>query len=69
MLCDVFLPDGNGVDMIKKLNEAQPGCEVVLLTAHGNIADGVQALLPVSPATRKDCLGWRQGHAVSRQDR
>lgn len=44
VLCDVFLPDGNGVDMIKKLKEAQPGCEVVLLTAHGNIADGVQAI-------------------------
>ena len=44
VLCDVFLPDGNGVEMIKEIKKELPGCEVVLLTAHGNIADGVQAI-------------------------
>ena len=44
VLCDVFLPDGNGVDMIKPIKDIQPNCEVVLLTAHGNISDGVQAI-------------------------
>lgn len=44
VLCDVFLPNGNGVDMIKDIKAIQPNCEVVLLTAHGNIQDGVQAI-------------------------
>lgn len=44
VLCDVFLPDGNGVDMIKPIKAICPNCAVVLLTAHGNIADGVQAI-------------------------
>lgn len=44
VLCDVFLPDGNGVEMVKEIKELQPETEVILLTAHGNISDGVQAI-------------------------
>lgn len=44
VLCDVFLPDGNGVDMIESIRKALPNGEVILLTAHGNIEDGVQAI-------------------------
>ena len=44
VLCDVFLPDGNGVEMVKEIKELQPEIEVILLTAHGNIPDGVQAI-------------------------
>ena len=39
VLCDVFLPDGNGVEMVKEIKELQPETEVILLTAHGNIPD------------------------------
>ena len=44
VLCDVFLPDGNGVEMVKEIKELQPETEVILLTAHGNIPDGVLAI-------------------------
>ena len=44
VLCDVFLPDGNGEEMVKAIKELQPETEVILLTAHGNIPDGVQAI-------------------------
>ena len=44
VLCDVFLPDGNGVDFIFDIHRMQPDAAVILLTAHGNIADGVQAI-------------------------
>lgn len=44
VLCDVKLPDGNGVDLVAKLKAASPDCEVILLTAYGNIPDGVQAI-------------------------
>ena len=44
VLCDVKLPDGNGVAFTKTLKEKYPLKEVILLTAYGNIADGVQAI-------------------------
>ena len=43
-LCDVFLPDGNGVDLVLNIKKQAPNVEVILLTAHGNIPDGVQAI-------------------------
>lgn len=43
-LCDVFLPDGNGVDLVMAIKKKAPQVEVILLTAHGNIPDGVQAI-------------------------
>ena len=44
VLCDVKLPDGNGVDLVKEVKEKYPGVEIILLTAYGNIPDGVQAI-------------------------
>ncbi|WP_348679928.1 sigma-54 dependent transcriptional regulator [Flavobacterium coralii] len=44
ILCDVKLPDGNGVELTAILKEKHPATEVILLTAYGNIPDGVQAI-------------------------
>ncbi len=44
VLCDVKLPDGNGVDVTKIIKEKFPTVEIILLTAYGNIPDGVQAI-------------------------
>ncbi len=44
ILCDVKLPDGNGVEFVKTIRERYPLCECILLTAYGHIADGVQAI-------------------------
>lgn len=44
VLCDVKLPDGSGVDFVKEIREKYPHPEMVLLTAFGNIPDGVQAI-------------------------
>jgi two-component system, NtrC family, response regulator len=44
ILCDVKLPDGNGVDLVKDLKTRHSCIEVILLTAYGNIADGVKAM-------------------------
>ena len=43
-LCDVFLTDGNGVDLVLDIKIAAPNAVDILLTAHGNIPDGVQAI-------------------------
>ena len=44
VLCDVKLPDGNGVDFIKEIKKGHPLVEIILLTAYGNVHDGVQAM-------------------------
>ena len=44
ILCDVKLPDGNGVDFVLETKTKHPTAEIILLTAYGNIADGVQAM-------------------------
>ncbi|HWK06827.1 MAG TPA: sigma-54 dependent transcriptional regulator [Puia sp.] len=44
VLCDVKLPDGNGVDSVKDIKFRHPSLEIILLTAYGNIADGVKAM-------------------------
>jgi DNA-binding NtrC family response regulator len=44
VICDVKLPDGNGVDLTAKIKATQPWAEVLVLTAHGRIQDGVNAI-------------------------
>jgi two-component system NtrC family response regulator len=44
VLCDVKLPDGNGVEFISKIKAAYPYIEIIVLTAYGNIPDSVQAI-------------------------
>ncbi len=44
VICDVKLPDGNGVELSKELKQKYPLTEIILLTAYGNISDGVQAI-------------------------
>ncbi|HEX2848772.1 MAG TPA: sigma-54 dependent transcriptional regulator [Chitinophagaceae bacterium] len=44
VLCDVKLPDSNGIELAKTIKENYPLVEIILLTAYGDIADGVQAM-------------------------
>src|SRR5205085_10641268 len=44
LVCDVRLPDGSGVDFTKEVKTKYPVIEIILLTAYGNIPDGVQAM-------------------------
>ncbi|WP_082171117.1 MULTISPECIES: sigma-54-dependent transcriptional regulator [Chryseobacterium] len=44
VLCDVKLPDGNGVEFSKTMKDKFPAVEIILLTAFGNIPDGVMAI-------------------------
>jgi two-component system, NtrC family, response regulator len=44
ILCDVKLPDGNGVEFIEKVKTKYPQVEIIMLTAYGNIPAGVQSI-------------------------
>jgi two-component system, NtrC family, response regulator len=44
ILCDVKLPDGNGVDFIEKVKSRFPLIEIIMLTAYGNIPAGVLSI-------------------------
>jgi DNA-binding NtrC family response regulator len=44
VVCDVKLPDGNGIDFTRSVREKTANVEIILLTAYGNITDGVKAI-------------------------
>lgn len=44
VICDVRLPDTSGVELTEAIKKNFPFTEVILLTAYGNISDGVQAI-------------------------
>ncbi len=44
VICDIKLPDVSGVDFVKEQKLKYPQTEIILLTAYGNIPDGVQAI-------------------------
>ena len=44
VVCDVKLPDANGVELAGKIKTQYPLSEVIVLTAYGNIPNAVQAI-------------------------
>ena len=44
VIVDVKLPDANGIDLVSKIKEINPICEIIVLTAYGTIEDGVRAI-------------------------
>src|ERR1700750_1355562 len=44
IVCDVLLPDGNGIEFTKRIKHTSENTEIILLTANGNIHDSVQAM-------------------------
>jgi two-component system response regulator PilR (NtrC family) len=43
-LTDMRLPDGNGLDLVKEINEKYPDLPCAVITAHGKVEDAVNAL-------------------------
>jgi two-component system NtrC family response regulator len=44
VICDVKLPDSNGIELTKIIKTNHPAVEVIVLTAYGTINDGVTAI-------------------------
>ena len=44
LLCDLIMPDMNGVEVLRAAKEANPALSVVMITAHGTIKTAVEAM-------------------------
>jgi two-component system, NtrC family, response regulator PilR len=44
VLCDMRMPDGNGLDLLEWLQQRFPGLPCAVITAHGNVETAVRAL-------------------------
>jgi len=44
LLLDLNLPDGNGLDFIAEVREAQPGTAIIVITGKGDIPSAVEAM-------------------------
>ncbi len=44
ILCDLIMPDLNGIEVLKAAREMNPGLSVVMITAHGTIRTAVDAM-------------------------
>jgi two-component system, NtrC family, response regulator len=44
IVSDVMLPDGNGIEFTRDIKIKKSDAEIIILTAHANIADGVRAM-------------------------
>ncbi|WP_369160301.1 sigma-54-dependent transcriptional regulator [Candidatus Thiodiazotropha sp. LNASS1] len=43
-LSDMRLPDGNGIDLVRHINNTYPHLPVAMITAHGNMESAIEAL-------------------------
>lgn len=43
-VCDIRLPDGNGIDLAKELKERFPTSSVILISAHGGMDTAIEAV-------------------------
>ncbi|WP_409029514.1 sigma-54-dependent transcriptional regulator [Gracilimonas sediminicola] len=44
VVTDVKMPDGNGLDLLTKVKKIHPETQVIVMTAYGNVKDGVDAM-------------------------
>src|SRR5262245_26213042 len=44
VLCDVFMPDGDGLEVTRELRAISPETPIILITAQGSVDLAVQAL-------------------------
>jgi len=43
-MLDLRMPDVNGLDLLRQIRSAVPGCEVILMTAYGAVDSAVEAI-------------------------
>jgi two-component system response regulator PilR (NtrC family) len=44
ILCDIKMPDGNGLDLLKQVKEEHPQTPMIMITAHTSTEDAIEAM-------------------------
>ncbi|HVT61395.1 MAG TPA: sigma-54 dependent transcriptional regulator [Thermoanaerobaculia bacterium] len=44
VLCDIMMPDGNGLELLKEIKSASPNTAVVMMTAYTSTKDAIEAM-------------------------
>ena len=44
VLCDILMPDGNGLDLLREIKRINPRCHVILMSAYGSVETAVGAM-------------------------
>ncbi len=44
LLLDIYLPDGNGIELIEEIHEGLPDLPIIIITAHSSIEKAVEAM-------------------------
>ncbi|MGH9368849.1 MAG: sigma-54-dependent transcriptional regulator, partial [Thermoanaerobaculia bacterium] len=44
IICDIKMPDGNGLDLLRRVKEENARVPVIMITGHGSTADAVEAM-------------------------
>lgn len=44
VLCDILMPDGNGLDLLRELKERQPHTAVIMMTAYTSTKSAIEAM-------------------------
>ncbi len=44
VLCDIMMPDGNGLDLLKELKETNPSTSVIMMTAYTSSKSAIEAM-------------------------
>ena len=44
VLCDILMPDGNGLDLLREIKERQPHTEVIMMTAYTSTKSAIEAM-------------------------
>jgi len=44
ILCDIMMPDGNGLDLLKEIKEVHPNTSVIMMTAYTSTKSAIEAM-------------------------
>ena len=44
VLCDILMPDGNGLEVLKSVKQAEPGAAVIMMTAYTSTKTAIEAM-------------------------
>ncbi|MCB1054852.1 MAG: response regulator, partial [Acidobacteria bacterium] len=44
VLCDIMMPDGNGLDLLREIKDSRPATSVIMMTAYSSSKSAIEAM-------------------------